>query len=97
MSKARKSITKRTIPKLSSGDFTLLSNIFIVAYRGVASRKAYVPLVAQNYNQLDEETCKFIKFFAKKWQAKSIFQVLLQYRAHRYQDMFNLSQQVSQN
>lgn len=67
---------------------------FILAYRGVACRKAYPAIVTQQYTRLDEDTCRFIKFFAKKWKAMSIFQVLLQYRAARYYDMFNLSQQV---
>lgn len=68
----------------------------ILAYRGVAFRKAYPAIVSNDqFAKLDEETCRFIKFFAKKWKAKSIFQILLQYRSARYYDMFNMSQQVT--
>lgn len=44
--------------------------------------------------QMDQETKDFIKFYSSKWRSKSIFQVLLRYRAARYQDLVQLSQQV---
>lgn len=43
---------------------------------------------------IDAATSNFIKPYAKRWKAKSIFQVLLLYRAARYQDFVNLTQQV---
>lgn len=44
--------------------------------------------------QIDIATSTFIRTYAQRWKAKSIFQVLLHYRAARYQDLVNLSQQV---
>ncbi|XP_017777903.1 PREDICTED: neither inactivation nor afterpotential protein C [Nicrophorus vespilloides] len=64
------------------------------AYRGVASRKGYNTLVESQYEKLDADTCNFIRFFCMKWKAKSIFQVLLQYRAATHHELFNLSQQI---
>ncbi|KOB75911.1 putative myosin [Operophtera brumata] len=64
------------------------------AYRGYIVRKAYGPLVSKSTGQIDEETASFLKRFAQKWKSRSIFQVLLQYRAVRYQDLVHFSQQV---
>ncbi|RVE54658.1 hypothetical protein evm_000779 [Chilo suppressalis] len=64
------------------------------AYRGYIVRKAYGPLINKSTGQIDEETAKFLKRFAMKWKSRSIFQVLLQYRAVRYQDLVHFSQQV---
>ncbi|CAG4973120.1 unnamed protein product [Colias eurytheme] len=64
------------------------------AYRGFVVRKAYGPLVNKSTGQIDEETSSFLKRFARKWKSRSLFQVLLQYRAVRYQDLVNLSQQI---
>ncbi|XP_041979804.1 neither inactivation nor afterpotential protein C isoform X2 [Aricia agestis] len=64
------------------------------AYRGFVVRKAYGPLVNKSTGQIDETTAKFLKSFARKWKSRSMFQVLLQYRAVRYQDLVNFSQQV---
>lgn len=58
-------------------------------------RQKYGPLTNTNTGKIDVETSKFIKPFAKRWKVKSIFQVLLLYRAARYQDFVNLTQQVS--
>ncbi|XP_046961728.1 neither inactivation nor afterpotential protein C isoform X1 [Vanessa cardui] len=63
------------------------------AYRGYIVRKAY-PLVNKSTDQIDEETSSFLKRFAMKWKSRSMFQVLLQYRALRYQDLVHYSQQV---
>ncbi|XP_028163622.1 neither inactivation nor afterpotential protein C [Ostrinia furnacalis] len=63
------------------------------AYRGYIVRKAYGPLI-KSTGQIDEETATFLKRFAMKWKSRSIFQVLLQYRAVRYQDLVHFSQQV---
>ncbi|XP_003699075.2 neither inactivation nor afterpotential protein C-like [Apis florea] len=35
-----------------------------------------------------------MKFYSSKWRSKSMFQVLLRYRAARYQDLVQFSQQV---
>ncbi|KAL4715207.1 hypothetical protein ACJJTC_012254 [Scirpophaga incertulas] len=64
------------------------------AYRGYIVRKAYGPLINKSTGQIDEETATFLKRFAMKWKSRSIFQVLLQYRAVRYQDLVHFSQQV---
>lgn len=66
--------------------------MFFSAYRGYQVRKEYGPLI--NAAPIDNETCLFIKPYAKRWKARSIFQVLLHYRAARYQDLVNISQQV---
>lgn len=58
-------------------------------------RKAYGPLISKSTGQIDEETANFLKRFAMKWKSRSIFQVLLQYRAVRYQDLVHFSQQVT--
>lgn len=58
-------------------------------------RKAYGPLVSKTSSDINEETAAFLKRFAMKWKSRSMFQVLLQYRAVRYQDLVHFSQQVS--
>lgn len=64
------------------------------AYRGYAVRKNYGPLMNSKTGKVDAATANFIVSYARKWRAKTIFQVLLQYRAARYQDLVNFSQQV---
>ncbi|KPJ11874.1 Neither inactivation nor afterpotential protein C [Papilio machaon] len=64
------------------------------AYRGYMVRKAYGPLVNKTSDQIDEETATFLKRYAMKWKSRSIFQVLLQYRAMKYQDLVHFSQQI---
>lgn len=54
-------------------------------------RKEMGPLIKE---EMSEETKDFIKFYCSKWRSKSMFQVLLRYRAARYQDFVQLSQQV---
>lgn len=61
------------------------------AYRGHVVRKEMGPLIK---GEMDQETKNFIKFYCSKWRSKSMFQVLLRYRAARYQDFVQLSQQV---
>lgn len=63
-------------------------------YRGYIVRRTYGPLLNSKTGAIDPSTAQFISPFAKKWRAKTIFQVLLQYRAARYQDFVNFSQQV---
>ncbi|KAG7311754.1 hypothetical protein JYU34_002814 [Plutella xylostella] len=64
------------------------------AYRGYVVRKAYGPLINKSTGEIDEQTASFLKRFAMKWKSRSIFQVLLQYRAVKYQDLVHFSQQV---
>lgn len=64
------------------------------AYRGFKVRQKYGPLLNAKTGQIDIATSAFIRTYAKRWKEKSIFQVLLHYRAARYQDLVNLSQQV---
>lgn len=72
----------------------LFSHMFSEAYRGFKVRQKYGPLLNEHTGKMDLETSKFIRPFVKRWQAKSIFQVLLLYRSARYQDLVNLTQQV---
>lgn len=44
--------------------------------------------------KIDETTQCFIAPYARKWKSKTIFQVLLHYRAVRYQDLVNFCQQT---
>lgn len=67
---------------------------FILAYRGFMCRRKYGPLINQRTGKIDAETFAFVKSYAKRWKEKSIFQVLLHYRAARYHDLVNMSQQV---
>lgn len=62
-------------------------------FRGYRARRKYGPLLTSS-GVIDQNTCQFIRTYAKKWKAKSIFQVLLLYRASKYQDLVNLTQQV---
>ncbi|XP_049305729.1 neither inactivation nor afterpotential protein C isoform X3 [Bactrocera dorsalis] len=64
------------------------------AFRGYHERQRFQPLVNEKTGQLNEETAVFIRVYAKKWREKSLFQVLLHYRAARFQDFVNLAQQV---
>lgn len=67
--------------------------LFYEAYRGFKVRQKYGPLL-NNTGNIDLDTSKFIRPFAKRWKAKSMFQILLLYRSARYQDLVNLTQQV---
>lgn len=73
----------------------MTNKILITAYRGYIVRKAYGPLVSKTSGEIDEETASFLKRFTQKWKSRSMFQVLLQYRAVRYQDLVHFSQQVN--
>ncbi|XP_072936347.1 neither inactivation nor afterpotential protein C-like [Epargyreus clarus] len=81
----------QTAQDLSEDDAALLIQ---KAYRGHVVRKAYGPLVSKTSTEINEETAAFLKRFAMKWKSRSMFQVLLQYRAVRYQDLVHFSQQV---
>ncbi|XP_039280465.1 neither inactivation nor afterpotential protein C isoform X3 [Nilaparvata lugens] len=45
-------------------------------------------------NKMDTATRQFMKQFCKKWKSSSIFQVLLLYRATKYQELVYFSQQA---
>ncbi|XP_043288364.1 neither inactivation nor afterpotential protein C isoform X2 [Venturia canescens] len=62
------------------------------AYRGHAVRKELGPVLKGG--ELDQGTKDFMRYYSSKWRSKSMFQVLLQYRAARYQDLVQFSQQV---
>ncbi|XP_076658174.1 STKc_myosinIII_N_like and MYSc_Myo21 domain-containing protein ninaC isoform X2 [Halictus rubicundus] len=62
------------------------------AYRGHVVRKETAPLLGKT--QMSPETMDMMKFYSSKWRSKSMFQVLLRYRAARYQDLVQFSQQV---
>lgn len=64
------------------------------AFRGHMARKKYRPLINDRTGKLDDETAEFMKPFAYRWRKKSMYQILLMYRAARYQDLVNFSQQV---
>lgn len=56
-------------------------------------RKETGPLLGKE--KMSPETMDMMKFYSSKWRSKSVFQVLLHYRAARYQDLVQFSQQVS--
>ncbi|XP_029034013.2 neither inactivation nor afterpotential protein C isoform X2 [Osmia bicornis bicornis] len=62
------------------------------AYRGHAVRKEMAPQLGKG--PIDPQMMDMMKFYSSKWRSKSIFQVLLRYRAARYQDLVQFSQQV---
>ncbi|KAL9925896.1 STKc_myosinIII_N_like and MYSc_Myo21 domain-containing protein ninaC [Glossina fuscipes fuscipes] len=64
------------------------------AYRSYRSTGRYPPLVNEKTGVLNNETAEFLRPFARKWREKSLYQVLLHYRAARFQDFVNLCQQV---
>lgn len=57
-------------------------------------RKKYGPLICAKTGKIDESTAEFLKDFARRWRSKTVYQVLLHYRAARFQDLVNFSQQV---
>ncbi|KAL5282534.1 MYO3A family protein [Megaselia abdita] len=64
------------------------------AFRGFKIRQKYGPLLNEKTGQIDTITASFVHAYAAKWKKKSIFQVLLLYRAAKYKDFVNLTQQV---
>ncbi|XP_071448821.1 neither inactivation nor afterpotential protein C isoform X2 [Hetaerina americana] len=62
-------------------------------FRGDQCRKKY-KVGGAGAKDLDEVTANFIREYCHRWKAKSIFQVLLHYRAARRQDLVYFSQQV---
>ncbi|XP_054282333.1 neither inactivation nor afterpotential protein C isoform X3 [Macrosteles quadrilineatus] len=61
-------------------------------FRGYQARKEIKPLLSGE--KMNNEDATFIKQFCRKWKAKSIFQVLLMYRAAKHQEIVYMSQQV---
>ncbi|CAH0394342.1 unnamed protein product [Bemisia tabaci] len=61
-------------------------------YRGYQVRKQYGPLIAGD--KMEAETIQFIRHYYYKWKAKTMFQVLLLYRAAKHQDLIYFGQQV---
>ncbi|KAF5269227.1 hypothetical protein FQR65_LT02528 [Abscondita terminalis] len=64
----------------------------------VTIQRAYRNYYGKKYDstkeQIDNDSKKLVRYFYTKWRSKSVYQVLLQYRASQYQDLYNLSQQV---
>lgn len=83
---------KKQLKRLPSTDEAAIT--IQKAYRGFKVRQKYGPLLNAKTGEIDIETSKFIKSFAKRWREKTIFQVLLHYRAARYQDLVSLTQQI---
>ncbi|XP_053672779.1 neither inactivation nor afterpotential protein C [Anopheles nili] len=88
----RESVRKRQLVNQDSQDEAALK--IQTAFRGHLARKKYRPLINERTGKLDAETAEFMKPFVYRWRKKSMYQVLLQYRAARYQDLVNMSQQV---
>lgn len=71
--------------------------LIFLAYRGFRERQRFAPLVNEKTGQVNQETAEFIRHYVRKWRMKSLFQVLLHYRAVKFKDFVNLCQQVSSN
>ncbi|XP_025994439.1 neither inactivation nor afterpotential protein C isoform X2 [Solenopsis invicta] len=84
-------VRKVSLKKNSSYNEEQAALMIQKTYRGHMVRKEMEPLLKEKMSQ---ETKDFIKFYYSKWRSKSMFQVLLRYRAARYQDFVQLSQQV---
>lgn len=64
-----------------------------IVYRGYLVRTEMKPLLTKE--KMSMQMIDMMKFYSSKWRSKSIFQVLLRYRAARYQDLVQFSQQVN--
>ncbi|XP_051158327.1 neither inactivation nor afterpotential protein C isoform X3 [Leptopilina boulardi] len=89
----RELVKKASIKKKESLEMSQEEAALMIqkAYRGHSVRKEVNPLLK---GDMDQETKDFMMFYSQKWRAKSMFQVLLRYRAARYQDLVHFSQQV---
>ncbi|XP_025074650.1 neither inactivation nor afterpotential protein C [Pogonomyrmex barbatus] len=85
----KKDIVKKASIKKDSFTEEQAALIIQKTYRGHIVRKEM-----GLKGEMSEETKDFIKFYCSRWRSKSMFQVLLRYRAARYQDFVQLSQQV---
>ncbi|XP_068083360.1 neither inactivation nor afterpotential protein C [Anabrus simplex] len=63
-------------------------------FRGYQVRKELGPLITSHNVKLDANTATFIRQYCNRWKARTIFQVLLLYRAARHQDLVYFSQQA---
>ncbi|KAL0107922.1 hypothetical protein PUN28_014885 [Cardiocondyla obscurior] len=91
-SKIKKEIVKKaSIKKSISFSEEEAALLIQKTYRGHVVRKDMKPVLKE---EMSQETKNFIKFYCSKWRSKSMFQVLLRYRAARYQDFVQFSQQV---
>ncbi|XP_023317073.1 neither inactivation nor afterpotential protein C isoform X2 [Trichogramma pretiosum] len=86
---ARKTVAMKT----TKNKFAARNEQREAAYRGRQARKEVGPLLSKDLN-LDPETEDMMRYFCNKWRSKSIYQVLLHYRAARYHDLVQFSQQV---
>ncbi|XP_076177941.1 STKc_myosinIII_N_like and MYSc_Myo21 domain-containing protein ninaC [Ptiloglossa arizonensis] len=92
----KKTVVKQaSLKKMASVEMTQEEAAVIVqkVYRGYTVRKEMGPLLGKD-QKMDQNTVDMMKFYSSKWRSKSMFQVLLQYRAARYQDLVQFSQQV---
>ncbi|XP_046607249.1 neither inactivation nor afterpotential protein C isoform X1 [Neodiprion virginianus] len=85
------SITAKENKEMSQEDAAVMIQ---KAYRGHSVRKHPLPKGNLKSDHWDQETKNFMMFYSSKWRSKSMFQVLLHYRAARYQDLVHFSQQV---
>ncbi|XP_017799206.1 PREDICTED: neither inactivation nor afterpotential protein C [Habropoda laboriosa] len=95
VSSTKKEVVKKaSIKKKESVDMSEDQAAIMIqkAYRGHVVRKETAPLMGKG--KMDPETIDMMKFYSSKWRSKSMFQVLLRYRAARYQDLVQFSQQV---
>ncbi|XP_011875420.1 PREDICTED: neither inactivation nor afterpotential protein C isoform X2 [Vollenhovia emeryi] len=92
ISNIKKEIVKKASIKRNNSLTTEEAALMIQkTYRGHMVRRQTGSLLKE---EMSQETKDFIKFYYSKWRSKSMFQVLLRYRAARYQDFVQLSQQV---
>ncbi|XP_046675327.1 neither inactivation nor afterpotential protein C isoform X3 [Homalodisca vitripennis] len=64
-------------------------------FRGYKARKEYGPRIGSGQGeQLSKDVALVMKQYCRKWKAKSLFQVLLMYRAAKHQETVYMSQQV---
>ncbi|XP_077275817.1 STKc_myosinIII_N_like and MYSc_Myo21 domain-containing protein ninaC isoform X1 [Temnothorax americanus] len=87
----KESVKKASIKRNNSLTEEKAALMIQKTYRGHIVRREMGPSLKE---EMSQETKDFIKFYYSKWRSKSLFQVLLRYRAARYQDFVQLSQQV---
>ncbi|XP_066595242.1 neither inactivation nor afterpotential protein C isoform X2 [Prorops nasuta] len=96
VTKVRKEVVKQASLKKQSQSIEMSQDqaalVLQKAYRGHVVRKEVSPRLKGE--EMDEETKDMMRFYSSKWRSKSIFQVLLLYRAARFQDLVQFSQQV---
>ncbi|KAB0798080.1 hypothetical protein PPYR_09073 [Photinus pyralis] len=91
----RKMAKKLTVDNKSKGEKERVDLIREEA--AIVVQKAYRNYYGRKHHKgvpLDNDETKLASYFFNKWKRKSVYQILLQYRASQYQDLYNLSQQV---